>query len=204
MNVPAFVLESPSLAAAAVRAAFDAEGSVSGRKRSGVSITTRRITITNISEDYLKSIRRALRSFSIASRIYCEEKPTRNIFRLAIYHQDNLRRFADIIKPYHPKRMARLTSVLRSYRKDRISELSLRIPVLRSISNGNCTRRQIAASLGLANSRVGNQLYKLRKQHLVAKPTLIWTNRGGCGVYRLTVKGERALRGFIDTAPLSS
>ncbi|MDA4135062.1 MAG: LAGLIDADG family homing endonuclease, partial [Thaumarchaeota archaeon] len=199
MKVRQFVLGSAPLAAAMVRAAFDAEGSVSGVSADGTP-GSRRITISSISKGYLKCVQGALGSFSISSRIYFEDRMPRGIYRLVIYHQDNLRKFADIIKPFHPKRSAKLARILETYHKERIPELSLRIKILRSIELGNTTRRQIALSLGLSHSRVGNQLYKLRKRKLLAKPTLIWTNHGWYGVYRLTAKGRCALGLLTEVA----
>ena len=195
MKVPEFVLSSRRLAAAAVRAGFDAEGTVqtpTAEKKN----TTRRVVITNISKSYVRCLRKAMGSLSIQSRIYTEMRSSGPIYRLAIYHQDNLRSFAAIIKPLHPKRKAKLDSLLKTYNKNRIPQLSLRRRILFSIHCGNSTRRQIALDTGLSLTRVGNQLYKLRRQHLIAKPIMTWTNLGGFGAYRLTVSGEKFLQGY--------
>jgi len=192
MRVPGFVLSSPHLAAAAVRAGFDAEGNVQTRTAENKA-TPRRVVITNISKSYLKCLRRAMHSLSIESRIYTEKRLAGVIYRLVVYHQENLRRFALIIRPLHPKRAIKLAALLETYRKDRIPELSLRTKILRSIQRGNATRKQIASDLNLSLSRVGNQLYRLREQNLIAKPAMIWTNHGGYGVFRLTSVGERVL-----------
>ncbi len=194
MKVRSFVLSSPTLAAAAVRAAFDAEGTVQTRTLENKS-TPRRVVITNISKSYVNCLRKALRSLSIQSRIYTERQDSGLIYRLVIYHQVYLRRFASIVRPRHPKRLSKLAALLETYRKDRIPELSLRRKILRSIQRGNSTRKQIASDLNLGLSQVGNQLRRLRDHHLISKPAMIWTNHGGYGVYRLTRVGEKALGG---------
>jgi hypothetical protein len=73
MKVPPFVLSSPRLSAAAVRAAFDAEGNVQTRTAEHKT-TPRRVVITNISKSYVKCLRKAMRSLSINSRIYTERR----------------------------------------------------------------------------------------------------------------------------------
>lgn len=192
MKVPQFILASPNSSVAMVRAAFDAEGNVQVQRGPSKS-TPRRVVITNKSKKYLKGVKQAMVLYNIESRIYREVRPSGPIFRLVIYHQQNLARFLASVGPFHPKRRARLVALLSSYRKDRIPEGSLRPSVLRAIAMGNNTRRLIATGLGLSSSRVGNQLYRLRKLALVAKPKVVGSSSGRYGIYELTKKGEEFL-----------
>ncbi len=197
MKVPRLVLASHVLASAMVRAAFDAEGDVQSGDTSQKS-APRRIVITNTSKSYLKCVEQALRYFGIESRTYLEARPHHNVFRLAVYRQESIRKFVRYVKPFHPKKCLRLACLLRTYQKNRLPELSLRPKILHSVSGGNNTRRMIANDLGLSLSQVGNQLYRLRKLALVARPNVVTSNHGRWGIYRLTAKGELLLRRFTD------
>jgi hypothetical protein len=182
MHLPEFFFQNESFMKAAIRGAFDAEGSVQ-------HYGSRRITITSNSISWLEDLQTILEKLNITSRItketYRRNKP---IYRIIIYHQLNLKRFLSMINPFHPKRRNKLLKILSTYSNKNPAGF-WRHKILQSIKNGYVKRKEIAATLQISKKIVGNYLWWLQRQGLIEPSKKIWTNKGGFYEYALTRKG---------------
>ena len=189
MKLPDFMKKSIEFSAAAIAGIFDAEGSIQH-----VRTTSRRITISMITENYLKDIQQILLNFGISSVIRIDKSSrTNSIYRLYIFNQSNLKKFYQIINFKHPGKKIKLKKLIDSFDKNRIVELSLRAEVLNSIKNGNNVTRSIVTDLNLPFSKIRNQLYRLQKNNLIVITNKIYTNKGCYAIFRITDMGEKFL-----------
>ncbi|GEM_PF-6037035 len=186
MKLPSFYWTSKIFAAAAIRAAFDAEGTVSLGKPS-----PRRISITSISRSWLSDIRALLRLLNIDSEVHQEDRPgTTPIYRLRIYGQINLRRFLKTVKPVHPRKLIKLKKLLSTYRQNRVPEGTAKTKILAMLrDSGPMKREQIAHSLHFKKNLLSWHLSSLQKKNLVRITERVYTNKGSYFKYGITELG---------------
>ncbi len=199
IRLPNFIKSDKNFACAAVKGFFDAEGSVKVGTRN--HLTPRRITIASKSLFYLEDLKNVLNSLSIESRIRKESK--KELYRLFITHQNNLRKFHEIIGSNHPVRKRKLEQLLKTFLATRHPEGDLRLRVLDSIKNGNKKRVKIMEHLNISHSSAGWQLKWLKSQNLIEISHKVYTNRGSYYEYDLTEDGSDALiehRSFSNKA----
>ena len=187
LNIPEFILLNLPLSIAAVRGAFDAEGSVTFTGKG-----SRRISITSNSKNWLSQIREILEQIRINS-IISEDKSKRRIpiYRLLVYRRSNLKRFLKIINPLHPKRREKLIQILNNYRRNPTREFHKRI--LLSIKNGNIRKRDISKDIKQNLVLVGNNINWLKKKGYIIPFEKVVTNKGSFYKYRITFEGEEYL-----------
>ncbi len=191
--VPNFIFGSPALIAAAIRGFFDTEGSVQfGTKNN--PINPRKISLTSTSKIYLNSMKDFLSFLSIESTLTREFGSRRPIYRLHIYHYNNLNNFYKIIKPLHPKKNYKLKNLLYSYNARRVIEGSMIAKILFSIKNGNTKRSEIASDLEFSSARLVHHLKWLIKNNFIKISRKVSTNKGGFYKYALTQKGSTFLK----------
>jgi len=185
LNIPDFILSDTKLSIAAVRGAFDAEGSVT-------FTGSRRISITSNSKQWLFQIKQILERLRIESRIV-EEKSKREvpIYTLLIFHKSNLKKFLKIVSPLHPKRRDKLNEILNNYTKNSQREFHKRI--LLSIKKGNVRKREIAKNINQRLSITGSNLNWLRKKEFIEPYEKVYNNFGSHYKYKITEKGENYL-----------
>lgn len=185
IKISDFVLSDNSLSIAAVRGAFDAEGSVT-------FTGSRRISITSNSKKWLLDIEQILSKLRIESKIF-EDKSKRKepIYRVLIFHKSNLKKFLEIIKPLHQKRKEKLKEILNNYTKNPQREFHKRI--LLSIKKGNVRRRDISRDIKQSLVLVGNNINWLKKKSYIEPYQKIYTNQGSFYKYRITPKGKEYL-----------
>ena len=174
-----------TLSIAAVRGAFDAEGSVT-------FTGSRRISITSNSQQWLFQIKQILEKLRIESRV-TEDRSKREIpiYRLLIFHKLNLKRFLDIIKPLHPKRKEKLKKILNNYTKN--PQRSFHKKILISIKKGNERKRDISKDIKQNLILVGNNINWLKKKEYIIPSEKVVTNKGCFHKYIITQKGEEYL-----------
>jgi len=185
LNIPKFIISNKNLSIAAIRGAFDAEGSVT-------FTSSRRISITSNSRQWLIQMKQILEKLRIESRI-TEDKFNRErpIYRLLIFHKSNLKKFLEIISPLHPKRKDKLREILNNYTRHSQKEFHKRI--LLSIQKGNIRKRDISKNIHQSLMLVGNNLNWLKKKEHIFPYEKIVTNKGGFHKYKITEKGEEYL-----------
>lgn len=188
--IPQFVMDNKKLSIAAVRGAFDAEGSVT-------FTGSRRISITSNSKRWLSQIKQILETLRIESRI-TEDKSKREfpIYRLLIFHKSNLKKFSKIISPLHPKRRDRLNEILNNYTKNSQREFHKRI--LLSIKKGNVRKKDISKHIHQNLMLVGSNLNWLKKKEYIIPYEKIITNKGCFHNYKVTQKGEEYLKNSLS------
>ncbi len=187
MHLPSFVLLNQRFMSAAVRGAFDAEGSVQ-------NTGSRRIVISSNSNLWLKDLQIALEHLRVVSKLYTDTSARKKpIYRLCIFHKLNLIRFLKIVKPYHPKRIAKLMELLETYPgKTYVSYW--RSKVLSAIKKGCTKRRSIAIKLKVGKKIIGGNLRWLLSKQLISISKKVWTNKGGFYEYKITKKGLQYLQ----------
>lgn len=185
LNIPDFILSNMSLSIAAIRGAFDAEGSVT-------FTGSRRISITSNSKRWLFQIKQILETLRIESRI-TKDKSKREfpIYRLLIFHKSNLKKFLKIISPLHPKRRDKLNEILNNYTKNSQREFHKRI--LLSIKKGNVRKREIAKNINQRLPITGSNINWLRKKEFIESYEKVYSNVGSYYKYKITKKGENYL-----------
>tara|TARA_Y100000034_G_C6806603_1_gene362252 strand:- start:86 stop:1000 length:915 start_codon:yes stop_codon:yes gene_type:complete len=186
INIKEFVISNKKFGIAAVRGAFDAEGSVT-------STGSRRISITSNCRRWLSQLQEILIKLRIKSMIfqdnYKKEKP---IYRLIIHHYQNLKKFQDIIKPLHSKRKEKLKEILNNYTKN--PQKMFHKKILLSIKKGYVRKRNIAKGIQQNLILVGNNINWLRKNRFIEPYEKIYTNKGCFHRYKVTQKGERYIK----------
>lgn len=186
LNIPDFVLFNITLGIAAVRGAFDAEGSVTFHG-------SRRISITSNSEQWLLQLKQILESLRISSTIFNDKsKIEKPIYRLLIHHRTNLERFLKIINPLHTKRKERLKEILDNYTKNPQKTFHKRI--LLSIKKGNERKKDISKDIKQNLILVGNNINWLKKKGCIIPFEKVVTNKGCFHKYIITQKGEEYLK----------
>jgi len=185
INIPEFIISDKNLSIAAVRGAFDAEGSVT-------FTGSRRISISSNSRQWVLQLKRILESLRISSTII-EEKSKREkpIYRLLIYSKTNLVRFRDTIRPLHSKRIKKLNEIINNYTRNPSRWLHKK--VLLSIKNGNERKRDIAKNLNQKLVITGSNINWLKKKEYIEPYQKIYTNKGSFHKYKLTQQGEEYL-----------
>jgi intein/homing endonuclease len=182
MHLPKFFFQNESFMKAAVRGAFDAEGSVS-------CTGSRRISIASTSRFWLEDLQKILEKLRIKSKIIRDINANQDIiYRLLVYHQINLIRFLKIIKPYHPKRKNKLKEILCSY-PDKNPTGFWRKKIILAIRDGYVKRSTIAEKLDVDKHIIGDNLWWLQKKFLISVSKKTWTNKGGFYEYKITKKG---------------
>jgi intein/homing endonuclease len=182
IDIKEFIISDKVLGTAAVRGAFDAEGSIAFRG-------SRRISITSNSKLWLCQLSKILGNLGIKSSIYEECEGRLNpIYRLFIHHIINLRKFYKIIQPLHPQKRAKLKEIVERYNKTPVGYL--RKPILLSIKSGKTRRTEIAKDISQKPITVGNNILWLRKKGLIEPSKKICTNKGSFYEYRLTDKAK--------------
>ena len=191
IDIKEFVLSNKVLGAAAVRGAFDAEGSIT-------FTGSRRISITSNSRLWLSKLSMILENLGIKSSIYEERKNRpKPIYRLLIHHIINLRKFYEIIQPSHTQKNSKLKEIIEAYNKPYVGYL--RKPILVCIKSGKMRRLEIANELKQSPKTIGNNILWLRKKGLIEPSKKINTNKGSYFEYKLTDKAIIYLKG--DTLP---
>ena len=185
-----FVMKNEEFGKAAVRGAFDAEGSI------GI-YGSRRITISSNSTLWLEKLKEILDHFKIKSRIFKDEiargKP---IYRLAIYNIINIKRFYRIIKPIHSERVRKFKDIMDNANFTPKGLFPKK--VLKCISEGKIKRVDIAKELNRKICLIGNDLRLLKRKNLInAKGT--YTNHGSFYEYGLTESGRDYLKNNLDS-----
>ena len=182
MNLPNFIYSNRRFMIAAVRGAFDAEGSVQHRG-------SRRISIASNSQSWASDIQTSLEKLGIKCSLKRDiSSGKRPIYRLYIFHQINLAKFLKVISPYHSKREKKLKEVLSSY-SDQNPVGFWRNKILLAIKEGYAKRKEIALRLKISKRTVGNYLWWLSKNELISPSKKVWTNKGAFYEYELTRKG---------------
>ncbi len=181
-----FVILNNKLGIAAVRGAFDAEGSVT-------FTGSRRISITSNCKIWLIQLQKILINLKIKSTIFKDNhKKEKPIYRLLIYHYVNLKRFQDIIKPLHTKRKEKLEEILNNYTKN--PQRMFHKKILLSIKKGNVRKRDISRGIKKNLILVGNNLNWLRKNKFIEPYKKVCTNKGCFHKYKITPKGKRYIK----------
>ncbi len=192
INISDFVLENKKFWIAAIRGAFDAEGSVT-------SIGSRRISISSNSKLWINKLHRILDNLKIKSTIYEETKGRdKPIYRLFVHHIINLRRFYNLIKPLHTKRKTKLKEIIQKGHNRNPKELYYK-KILKAIKKGRLRRKDIEEELNQKLILVSNNIYRLRKKGLIVLQDKIYTNRGCFFRYKLTSRGEKFLKGDLSS-----
>ena len=190
LNIPEFILLNKKLSIAAVRGAFDAEGSVT-------FTGSRRISITSNSKKWLLDIKLILDKLRIESRIFEDNfKKEKPIFRVLIYHRSNLKKFLDIIDPLHTKRKDKLKEILNNYTKNPQKEFHKKILI--SIKRGNFRRKEIADDINQGLRLIGNNLNWLKKKDYIEPYEKIYTNKGSFHKYKVTLNGEEYIKNSLS------
>jgi len=185
-----FVINNEEFAKAAVRGAFDAEGSIG-------NYGSRRVTISSNSKLWLEKLKIMLDNLKITSKIIEDysnrEKP---IYRIIIYNIINIKRFYRIIKPLHSERIKKFKKMFDN--SDFTPKGVFAHKVLRCINSGKIKRIEIAKELNRKTHLVGNDLRLLKKKNLIdAKGN--YTNKGSFFEYRLTETGRIYLKKSLDS-----
>jgi DNA-binding transcriptional ArsR family regulator len=168
MMLPDFIENSKEFISAAIRGFFDAEGTVANGY--GKFKSPRRVVMSSISKQYVNSIQRILLKLSIGSIISKEiGKRKKPVYRLFIYHQNNLKKFYEVISPLHPKRRKKLFDVIKSYNKNRIPEGVLAKNILFALKQlgGKATRKEISNKLNINPRKLGWHLSWLYKNNFL-------------------------------------
>lgn len=186
IKIPEFVMNHRNLSIAAIRGAFDAEGSVT-------FTGSRRISITSNCKIWLIQLQKILINLKIKSTIFKDNhKKEKPIYRLLIYHYVNLKKFQDIIKPLHTKRKEKLEEILNNYTKNPQRMFHKRI--LLSIKKGNVRKKDISRDIKKNLILVGNNLNWLRKNKFIEPYKKVCTNKGCFHKYKITSKGEKYIK----------
>ena len=186
INIPNFVIKNKNLGVAAVRGAFDAEGSVT-------FTGSRRISISSNSKLWISKLNEILTNLNIKPKIYKEiTGRKRPIYRLFIYHIINLKRFSKIIKPLHNDRNLKLNKIINEFNKNP-SRIFHR-KVLLSIQKGNLRRKEIAKNIKCSLIKTANNIAYLKDKKFITPIEKIYTNKGCYFKYEITQKGLEYLR----------
>ena len=190
INIKDFVLENREFGIAAVRGAFDAEGSIT-------FTGSRRISLSSNSSLWLNKLRYILNNLRIKSTFFKEEKNReRPIYRLFIYHISNLRRFNEVIKPLHSDRKRKLSDIINNYNKNPVRFFHKK--VLLSIKNGNVKRSDISKDIKQNKILVGNNLNWLKKKGFILPYEKTYTNKGSFYKYKITPAGDNYLKEILN------
>lgn len=182
IDIPDFVIKDQNMSIAAVRGAFDAEGSIT-------FTGSRRISISSTSKVWIFKLKKILNNLRITSIIY-EEKSKRKspIYRILIHGIVNIKRFSEIIRPEHKKRKEKLEEVIKSYWKN--PEYIFHKAILESIREGINRRREISDKLKVKLDVISNNIYLLRKKGFIEPSEKVYSNSGSFFKYKLTKKGK--------------
>lgn len=187
-KLPEFYFNS-GYAPAAIRGAFDAEGSVQIGNPS-----PRRIIISSKSRLWLIDLGRMLGELKIESSIREEIRCNISIFRLYVHGQINLKRFYDLIIPNHQKRLNKLKLLLKTYDKKRAVEGSIPTMLLESLkTSGPLKRTSISRKLNINKSRLSWYLTSLQQKQLISVVERTYTPKGSCYTYGITDFGIKKL-----------
>ena len=185
-----FVLENEEFGKAAVRGAFDAEGSV------GI-YGSRRITISSNSKLWLEKLKQILDKIKIKSKIFEDgNKREKSIYRLAIYNIINIKRFYRLIKPLHTGKIKKFMFIFEH--SDFTPKGLFPKRVLKGISEGKSKRKDLAKELNRKMYLIGNDLRLLKRKGLIDAHG-IYTNRGCFYEYSLTKYGRDYLKDNLDS-----
>lgn len=185
IDINDFVTADIEFGKAAVRGAFDAEGSVS-------FVASRRISISSISLGWIKKLKLILEKLRIKSSIFDDKGRRENtIYRLLIYGIINIKRFYDEIEPVHQKRKEKLQEIINSYWKN--PEFIFHKDILLSIKKGINRKRDIADKLKINLITAANNINKLRSKGYITPKEKIFSNKGSFFKYQITEKGEEYL-----------
>ncbi|MBS3079302.1 hypothetical protein J4218_04225 [Candidatus Pacearchaeota archaeon] len=185
INISDFVMKNRSFGIAAIRGAFDAEGSVN-------FIGSRSITISSQSLIWINKLQKILDILKIKSKIYKEEKSrSRPIYRLTIHHIINLKRFYRIIKPLHSKRQDKLRKIITEFNKNPSRIFHKKI--LLSIQSGNYRRSDIARDINKSLILVSNNIAYLKEKGFITPFEKNYTNIGCYFKYKMTDSGIKYL-----------
>lgn len=185
IDINDFVTADAEFGKAAVRGAFDAEGSVS-------FIASRRVSISSISLNWIKKLKLILDKLRIKSSIFNDKHKRKNtIYRLLIHGILNIRRFNDEIEPVNQKRKEKLQEIITSYWKN--PEYIFHKDILLSIKKGVNRKRDIANKLKINLITAANNISKLRSKGYITPKEKIFSNKGSFFKYRMTEKGEEYL-----------
>lgn len=179
-----FVIDNLEFGIAAVRGAFDSEGSVT-------FTGSRRISITSNSVNWLKKLQSIMNQLKINSTILSDKSMNRCIYRLFIHGIINIKRFEDKIKPLHEKRKVKLKEIINSYWKN--PEYIFHKDILLAIQKGIDRKRDISKELKLDLITLANNIYKLRKNNYIEPYKITTSNQGAFFNYKITNKGEEYL-----------
>jgi len=185
IDINDFVTKDLEFGKAAVRGAFDAEGSVS-------FIASRRVSISSISFGWIKKLKLILEKLRIKSSIFEDRSRRENaIYVLVIYGIINIKRFYDEIKPVHQKRKEKLQEIINSYWKN--PEYIFHKDILLSIKMGINRKKDIASKLKIKLITAANNISKLRNKGYITPKEKIFSNNGSFFKYQITKKGEEYL-----------
>jgi hypothetical protein len=186
IDIPAFVMNDLSLGRAAVRGAFDAEGSVT-------FTGSRAVSISSNSKMWLLKHKIILNRLKIKSRIYEDNSyRKRIIYRLKIYGIINIKRFNEEIRPAHKKRSSKLYEIVNSYTKN--PQFIYHKDILLCIQRGINRKNEIAHNLKISLLTTGNNLHKLRERKCILPYEKVYSNKGIYFRYKLTKTGEKYLK----------
>ena len=190
LNMPSFIILNEKMGIAAVRGAFDAEGSVTSKG-------SRRISITSNSKNWLIQLKQILEKLRIESRIFEDKsKDGKQIYRLFISHRSNLKKFLKIINPLHTKRKEKLKERLADYKRN--PQKMFHKKILLSVKDGYCRKRDISNKIKQSLITTGNNINWLKKKGYIVPYEKIHTNKGSFYNYKITEKGESYLKDSLS------
>ncbi len=193
IDISDFVVNDNDLGIAAVRGAFDAEGSVT-------FTGSRRISISSNSLDWLKKLQIIINRLRIKSSILADKNRKNTIYRLFIHGIINIKRFNDLIQPLHKKRKEKLKNIIDSYWKN--PEYIFHKNILLAIQGGIERKREISKVLKLDLVTLANNLSKLKEKHYIRPYKKTFSNKGTFFNYEITAEGknylEKELLPFFD------
>jgi len=185
-----FVIKNEKFSKAAVRGAFDAEGSI------GI-YGSRRITISSNSKLWLGKLKDILDNLKIKSRIILDKsKENKSIYRMIIYNIINIKRFYRLIKPIHSERVKKFKEIINNANFTPKGLFPKK--VLKCINEGKIKRVDLAEELNRKMCLIGNDLRLLKRKNLIeARGT--YTNKGSFYEYNLTESGRHYLKNNLDS-----
>lgn len=196
ITIPDFIKENTSFGCSALRAIFDSEGTVTSGSKTCKS--PRRIMICSNDKTFLKDSQYILTKINITSRLFFDEN---RIYRLMITHQNNLRRFLELIEPLHPIRAKKLADILETFDKGRVPQGSVRIKILDILKEqGTLTRSQISDFLNIKMTKFSWHLKWLQKKRLIEIIQKVATRNGCYYLYGLTDEGKNYLANEYRTS----
>ena len=181
INIGSFVIKNKKFGIAAIRGAFDAEGTVTMQG-------SRRISISSQSLTWINNLNAILNRLKIKSKIQKDSKGREKpIYRIFIYHIINLKRFNNIIKPLHSERKNKLQRIINNFDKNP-SRLNHK-KILESIQRGNLRRQDIAKDIKKDPVLVNNMISYLKNKGYIVPFEKIYTNNGCFFKYEITGEG---------------